>query len=378
MRRVGLYIHIPFCRIRCSYCSFVIHPWRERLAERYRDALIAEIESFAAALPSPVLAETIYFGGGTPSLVPASHIEAILAACRRAFAVDPGCEITLEANPGTIAREKAESYRRLGVNRVSLGAQSFDDAELASVGRDHTGADVRETLALLASCGISNCNLDLIAGLPGQSAAGWMSNLAAASGLAPAHISVYMIELDAKAPLYHEIARGRAALPEDDAVAEWYLRTLDELEDCGYVQYEISNFARPDLQSRHNLKYWLREPVLGFGVGSHSFDGAARYANVASVDAYLSAVERGQSPVEWRRDLGASEGVEEALFLGLRLRRGVDWRALRAGFSTERASRCDAALEELRAEGLVEPCGAGLRLTRRGMLLSNEVFQVFV
>jgi len=372
--RAGIYIHIPFCRIRCSYCTFVIHPWRQDLVERYRDAVVAEIESSS----SSGAVDTIYFGGGTPSLVPVAHLEAMLAACRSAFEIEPGCEITVEANPGSISSAAAQQYRELGVNRISLGAQSFDQGELDGVGRDHTAADVERTVELLRAGGIANCNLDLIPGLPGQSDESWRTSLQRACRLAPAHLSLYMLELDARAPLFHAASSGRTVLPDDDCVAERYVDALETLRQHGYDQYEISNFARPGFESRHNLKYWLRAPVLGFGVGSHSFDGSARYANVSDLRRYLDALESGQSPVEWRRPIDAGEGIEEALFLGLRLRRGIDWGALRGVCQPERRDRYDAALEELRGQGLLEGEEAALRLTQRGMLLSNEVFQAFI
>jgi oxygen-independent coproporphyrinogen-3 oxidase len=373
-KRAGIYIHVPFCRIRCSYCTFVIHPWREDLAERYRDAVVAEIASSS----SSAAVDTIYFGGGTPSLVPVEHLEAMLAACRSAFEIEPGCEITLEANPGSISAAAANQYRELGVNRVSLGAQSFDQDELDGVGRDHTAADVEHTVQLLRECGIANCSLDLIPGLPGQTDASWRETLQRACRLAPAHLSLYMLELDARAPLFHAAASGRTPLPDDDRVADRYVQALETLRAHGYEQYEISNFARPGFESRHNMKYWLRAPVLAFGVGSHSFDGSARYANVADLRRYLEALESGESAVEWRRPIDAGEGIEETLFLGLRLRRGIDWGALRSVCQPERKVRYDAALEELRGQGLLEGEEGALRLTRRGMLLSNEVFQAFI
>jgi oxygen-independent coproporphyrinogen-3 oxidase len=374
----GVYIHIPFCRTKCNYCHFVIRPWKRASAERYHKALLQELDAFFARCWWTDEADSIYFGGGTPSLVPVEHIAEILAACRRRFPVSADCEISLESNPGTLTADKAAAYREMGINRVSIGAQSFDDLELVTIGRDHTGNQVDESVAQLRESGIRDVNIDIMLGLPGQTEEHWRRNLERTSALAPDHISVYMLDLDERSPLYHHIAKGRCTVPDDDLISNLYLRTLRHFADCGYEQYEISNFAFPGHHCRHNLKYWLREPVLGFGVGSHSYDGQFRYANYSSMNAYLQAVESGKSPVEWRERVESSQALEETLFLGLRLNRGVDWQGLRQNYDLRELEAYESSLREMSASGLLEWKDCVIRLTTRGMLLSNEVFQRFV
>jgi len=377
--KIGVYVHVPFCISKCGYCSFVSRPWNEALADRYWRAVVREMNGFAAAPPLVThQVDSLFLGGGTPSVLPAEHIAAIVDASRRNFAVLPSCEISLEANPGTLTREKLLRYRSLGVNRISLGAQSFSDTELAAIGRIHGVGQIVSSFVLLRECGFDNVSLDLILGLPDQTEQRWLANLERAVALRPNHLSVYMLEMHPELPLYRAVHSGACRIPEEDAVADWYLRTLDYLENDGYAQYEISNFALPGCECRHNLKYWLREPVLAFGAAGHSHDGTARYANVASLETYLNRVEDGRSPVEWRESLGAEREFEEMLFLGLRLRRGLDWEAVRHGAPSGRLAACEAILQEMAAAGFVEWHDARVRLTRRGMLLSNEVFQQFV
>lgn len=374
----GVYIHIPFCRSKCNYCSFISRPWDEPLAEKYWRAVVQELQAFFSRNPASEIADSIFFGGGTPSLVPADHIAQILTSCRELFEVSANCEITLEANPGTLTPKKTEDYLAMGINRISMGAQTFSNQELVAIGRIHTSDEVAESMALLRATGFENINLDLILGLPGQSREQWQANLEQLVERAPAHVSVYMLELDPKAPLYHTVAKGLAQVPDEDSMADWYLQTLEYFSSHGYGQYEISNFARPDFECRHNLKYWQREPVLGFGVGSHSFDGRARYANHAKLETYLRSLEDGHSPIDWRQPVSNDEGLQETLFLGLRLNRGLDWKKIRTEFGTADLVGIESSLDSMCAEGLLEWKDSSIHLTRRGMLLSNEVFQQFI
>jgi oxygen-independent coproporphyrinogen-3 oxidase len=368
---------MPFCETRCNYCSFVTRPWRAEAAERYWRAVVAELEAvLGASTPAPAV-DTLYFGGGTPSLVPPEQLAAILDACRRLVDLGPESEVTLEANPEDISPEKADAFRQLGFNRVSLGAESFDDGELRAIGRVHDSARTAEAVAMLRHRGFDNLNLDLIAGLPGQTETSWAAGLERLVALAPDHASIYMLELDDRAPLRHLVERGALELPDDDAVADRYLGMRARLGAAGYLPYEISNFARAGFESRHNLKYWRRQPVLGFGVGSHSFDGRARYANLSSLERYLAAVEAGRSPIEWRREITAREALEERLFLGLRLAAGLDC-AGPPGALVPELEPFAATLDRLEADGLLERDAGRMRLTPRGILLSNEIFEQFV
>jgi oxygen-independent coproporphyrinogen-3 oxidase len=265
------------------------------------------------------------------------------------------------------------------VNRVSIGAQSFSDIELANISRIHTAADIEECIATFRRRGFENLNLDLMLGLPGQSAASWQRNLESLVRLTPTHVSIYMLDLDdKKTALYQEIERGRVQTPHEDWVSDWYLETISFLSKCGYDQYEISNFAQTGFCSRHNLKYWLCQPVLGFGLGSHSYDGAARYANCSRFEEYLQRVESSLSAVEWRQELNGLQQLQESLFLGLRLNKGVNLSHLKARFGNEHLRRYETAIAMMCDDGLVELKGSQMRLTTRGMLLSNEVFQQFV
>ncbi len=374
----GIYIHIPFCRTKCNYCHFVVRPWKAASAGRYHRALMLEIERVFSENQLAEEVNTIYFGGGTPSLVPSGYIAEILDACARFCRISPDCEISLEANPGTVTAGKAAAYRSMGINRLSVGAQSFDDDELASIGRDHTGVQVDECVSLLRQSGIENVNLDIMLGLPGQTQRSWERDLERTAAIAPTHVSVYMLDLDERSPLYHQVARGRRVVPEEDLISDLYLHTRAFLAPLGYGQYEISNFALAGCRCRHNLKYWQREPVLGFGVGSHSYDGRYRYANHSNMNAYLMAVESDKSPVEWRVPVEEAQALEETLFLGLRLNQGINWDRVSQQYDPGRLKSYEHSLREMCALGLLEWQDPVIRLTPRGMLLSNEVFQNFV
>jgi oxygen-independent coproporphyrinogen-3 oxidase len=373
----GLYIHIPFCQAKCSYCNFLSVPLEKSLVESYTRALGRELQR----MPMDAIGrriDTIYFGGGTPSLFPVAGLAQILSACREVFDIAPGCEITLEGNPGTIDAENARGYFELGVNRMSIGAQSFHDSELAVIGRIHSSSQIGESLSFLRNEGIDNINLDLILGLPYQSRESWITSLERSTDLGPTHISVYMLEMAPHVPLQRAVETGNAVLPEEDDIAGWYLDTIDFLSRADFHQYEISNFCRSGFPCRHNLKYWRREPVLGVGLGSHSFDGSRRYANIKSLPNYLDAIESGRSPVDWSEAVDDRRGLEERLFLGLRLRMGLDWDTIEGNFDPVRVGKCKTMLRRMTEEGLVEEKENFFRLTPRGMLISNEVFQEFM
>jgi len=381
MAAAGCYLHIPFCARKCAYCHFLSFPFDEKTEARYMNAILSELRFFAARPEDMPTVDSIYLGGGTPSLIPAEHIADILDECRRVFPVAAGCEITLEANPGTVSPEKASAYRSAGVNRVSLGAQSFSNAELQTVGRIHSAEQITDSLNILSGAGFDNISLDLMLGLPEQTAESWRAALRAAVSFPVRHISVYMLDLDEPSRLPALVAGGKALLPDEDLVAGLYAETIDFLGSHGLNQYEISNFARDGSASRHNLKYWRRTPVYGFGPGSHSFDGRFRYANASGIDDYCSRVESGLSPDAWRSELTGTQALEETFFLGLRLTEGVDLRNVAsdfkdaaAGFLAERKK----ALEEFCDGGLLYIDSSRMRLTEKGMLLSNEVLELFV
>lgn len=380
MNHAGVYIHIPFCRSRCSYCDFATGMYESNLAERYVRTLIREIEEWAE-VGSPFAVDTIFFGGGTPSLLAPAQIARILKAVRDRFDVRDGAEVTIELNPGdggTSAAARLETirdFRRLGINRASFGAQTFDDRELKQLGRTHSAGDITSTFHQLREAGFKNINFDLIAGLPGQTMAGWERNLTAAVKLRPEHLSLYLLDVHEGTPLADQIKRGLRPKPDDDLAAEMYRIMIDEVCAAGYEHYEISNFCRPGFESRHNTKYWTGHPYYGFGCSAHSYDGnRRRWSNERDPAVYAALIEANKSPIVERTDLNQEDARSESIFLGLRLMRGLNLAEYRARFGTDLRDEYDADLRRLRDAGLIETDGRLMRLTRRGALLSNEVF----
>ena len=374
----GLYFHIPFCRSRCSYCHFVSLPFESAVAIRYANAMLRELEHYAGTGSKIGAVDSIYFGGGTPSILEPNKILEILRLCRDGFRVTDDCEISIEANPGTISKENVQIYRGGGINRVSIGAQSFSEEELSAAGRIHSPGMIIDALSQLKKNGFDNINLDLMLGLPGQTRQSWKNNLDRVVALGIPHVSVYMLDLDEPCPMRTRVEEGVVNLPEEDLISDLYLETVEFFAAHEYQQYEISNFARPGYASRHNLKYWKRNPVYGFGLGSHSFDGMTRWANTTQMDLFLAAAENGQSPRAWQEPIDADRALQETLFLGLRMAEGVDWDDIRRRFGAQKASKYEAALEEWLHKGLAEKVGVKVRLLPSGMLISNEIFQQFV
>jgi oxygen-independent coproporphyrinogen III oxidase len=381
----GVYLHIPFCKSRCSYCDFATDVWhRADVVQRYANALCREIEGgnpnggerTSERMRSPGIlpaghfsacVDTIYLGGGTPSLLNPKQVEQILQSVRARFEVANNSEVTMEMNPATVTAGSLESYRGLGVNRASFGVQTFNDKHLKLLARGHDANDARQTLRLLRDAGFTNISFDLIAGLPGQTVDDWKENLAEAVAMQPEHLSLYLLEIHEGTPLAEQIKSGRRPVPDEDIAAEMYEIMIDTLADAGYEQYEISNFARPGFESRHNTKYWRLMPVYGFGVSAHSFDGQQRYSNERDTAKYVSKIERGESAEVSRERVDRSS---ESVFLGLRLTAGIDIGEL----DTELAAK----LPDLERDGLIETANQRLKLTRRGMLFSNEVFAEFI
>jgi oxygen-independent coproporphyrinogen III oxidase len=380
----GIYLHLPFCKSRCSYCDFATDVYKNaETVVRYVNALCREISDFRfqisdskSQIQNPKFQiETVYFGGGTPSLLTPPQLEQILSAIHKKFSVISDAEITMEMNPATMTLETVREYRTLGVNRASFGAQTFDDAELKRLGRRHTAADVRETIELLRRANFENVSFDLIAGLPRQTLQDWERNLDEALNLRPEHLSLYLLEIHEGTPLAEQIRSKRQPLPDEDLAGAMYELMLDKVSAEGYAQYEISNFALPGFESRHNSKYWLCEPVFAFGVSAHSFDGTSRWANERDTNAYVSLIESNQSPIVFDEEIDLTA---ELIFLGLRLTRGIDLGFYERKFGVNLLLKYAADLDRLYALGLIEVVGTRLRLTRKGMIYSNEVFAVFV
>ncbi len=380
MISAGIYIHIPFCRSRCSYCDFATGIYEGTLAERYVEALVKEIVSWQD-IESPTAIDTVYFGGGTPSLLSASQIEVILGAIHTRFAIkaEADVEVTMEMNPGTVTPALLDEFHRLGINRASFEAQTFDDRELARLGRSHTAQDTRQTFNYLRDAGFDNVSFDLIAGLPGQTLEGWERNLDEALALGPEHLSFYLLEVHEGTPLAEHIRRGMQPQPDDDLAAQMYELMLDRASSAGYEHYEISNLCLPGFESRHNTKYWTGAPYYGFGCSAHSYDGSfRRWSNERDVARYTGLIQRDASPVVERIKLSKHQARAEALFLGLRMMQGVDLKRHQLQFGADPRDSHKAELARFREAGLIEYDGDLIKLTRSGTLLSNEVFSAFV
>ena len=391
---LGIYLAVPFCRSKCSFCNFASQVYAPGIYAEYATLLAREIALTAAASDSTGCdrrrVDSIYWGGGTPSLLPPPALAAILGALGEHFQFEPNCEHTMEVAPGTLTPELLDLLPRLSppVNRISLGVQSFQDEETRAVGRLHRRSTVVDDIARLRAAGIANFNLDLIAGLPHQTPASWRESLDLALEQEPPHLSVYMLEVDDDSRLGHELLAGGVRyhahlVPDDDAIADAYELAWERLAAAGRPGYEISNFAQPGAESRHNLKYWTRRPYLGFGVDAHSFvetPTPVRYANPDTLTAYCEPLRQGRLPRGAAAPVSARAAAEEFLFLGLRLARGLSREAIAAaaapvaGYAEWLEPRFQAQL----AAGLIEEHEGRIALTPRGRLLSNRVFAEFL
>jgi len=376
---LGLYLHIPFCSSICNYCNFNRGLFDAAVKERYVRALEREIRLAGDGSD----ADTVFFGGGTPSLLEPQEIGRLIDACRNGFDLADGAEITLETNPETSTPERMEQFRAAGVNRMSFGVQSFRDEELRRLGRLHSAGRAREAVREARGAGFDNVSLDLMMWLPQQGRDDWRTSVEGLIEVDPEHASLYLLELYPNAPLKEDMARaGWSQAPDEDA-AEMYLWSLDRLDRAGYRQYEISSVARPGRQSRHNLKYWQDGEWLGFGCGAHSTRGGVRWKNVSSTGEYISRLGEARTPAPLgilteRREMAPQERLEDALFTGLRLTEGVDLAAFGRRYGVDIWAVYGNALQRFVEEHLVLRDGTRLRLTRQGMLIANEILQVFV
>jgi oxygen-independent coproporphyrinogen-3 oxidase len=391
---VSLYVHIPFCQSKCSYCDFNSYAGLESLIPSYVGALLAEMGLWREPTQQMNVV-TVFLGGGTPSLLPLAEVERITTALHQRFRLAADAEVSFEANPGTIDRPYLEELRSLEVNRLSLGVQSFHDDELATLGRIHTAAEAREAYDTARQAGFDNVNLDLIYGLPRQTMTAWQHTVREAIALRPEHLSLYALTVEEGTPLADAVARGRLPPPDADLAADMYLWAEDTLATAGYQQYEISNWAFPDRQCRHNLAYWLNEPYLGLGAGAHSCFGGFRFANVKDPRRYIALVEEsakgdacpaeGLAPfltglrhIAFAEQMTPARAMAETVVLGLRLVEGLRLEEFRGRFDQDLMSVYGAQVEELEALGLLERSDGCLRLTASARLLGNEAFQRFL
>jgi oxygen-independent coproporphyrinogen-3 oxidase len=381
---LGLYIQVPFCQTKCTYCNFhtgVVSPAR---FAPYVSAVQTEIREYQTRLASARIelpglfsslgVDTVYFGGGTPSLLDPAHLAAILNSIRETFRTEL-CEVTLEADPETVEAAKAEAWTAAGINRISLGVQAFSDVELKAAGRMHRRSDVYRAVPILRSAGITSISFDLIAGLPHQTRESWLNSLGELIRLSPEHVSIYLLEVDEGSRLGSELLAGgtkysASAVPSDEIMAECYDFARTHLAGAGYEQYEISNFAKPGFASRHNRKYWRRDPYLGFGAGAHSFSGAQRWANVPDAASYVRTVALGRTPAGELENISTEQALDEELFLGLRQLEGIDLARLERTYGT----RLEPRFAPLEASGLIERVGSVARLAPDRLTISNEAF----
>ncbi|HWW86273.1 MAG TPA: radical SAM family heme chaperone HemW [Vicinamibacterales bacterium] len=381
---LGLYIHIPFCSAICNYCNFNRGLFDAGLKARYVEALIEEIRRSGDSCGYSVFdgngppADTIYFGGGTPSLLEPNEVARIIDCCRSVFTVAADAEMTLEANPETVTSERIAGFRDAGINRISFGVQSFRDEELRRLSRLHDAERARQAVAEARTAGLTNVSLDLMMWLPQQRLESWLESVDAAIELSPEHLSLYLLEVYPNAPLKDEMARAGWSLAPDDDAAEMYLTAMERLEAAGYEQYEISNVSRPGRQSRHNLKYWTDGEWVGFGCGAHSTRGHVRWKNVSSTTEYIDRVGRQEPTGTEVRRLTDRERLGDALFTGLRLNEGIDLGAIERRYGVDVWQRDRADLEPFVSAGYLVHDPGRLRLTRAGMLLAHEVMAVFV
>ena len=389
---IGLYLHVPFCETKCPYCDFNTYSGIEDQIPGYVRAVENELRGWGNLLSRPPV-RTIFLGGGTPSYLPADDIESILITIRQSYEVDDAAEITMECNPGDVTPERAASWIASGINRISMGAQSFDDGLLKLLGRRHTAVEARNAFQTLRGSGFLNQSLDLMYGLPHQSLEQWTDSLDTALALNPDHISLYGLQIEKGTPLAVDVETGRYPVPDDDLAADMYEEAQRMLAARGFAQYEISNWSKPGMESQHNLIYWRNEPFLGVGPGAHSWIAGQRFANLKSPRRYVAVVADEYGPADpdpvmaMRMPAGPVEQVDvttpaidvaETMMMGMRLNQGVGKSRFKERFGKNLGDVFPDEINRLLGIGLIEVTDDAVRLSERGRLLGNEVFAEFI
>jgi oxygen-independent coproporphyrinogen-3 oxidase len=377
MRQLSVYVHVPFCRSKCRYCAFNSYAGLAHLHEPYVEALRTEIAAAGRQQGHPQVA-TVYIGGGTPTTLATGLLGGILQACGEHFVLLEDGEITVEANPGTLTPSCLLMLRQLGVTRLSLGVQSFSDDMLALMGRVHSGGEAREAFYLARQAGFNNINLDLIYSLPTQTFGQWGVDLSGALALQPEHLSLYCLSVEEGTPLARMLAVGALPTPDADVGAGLYSLAEERLDQAGYSHYELSNWAKPGYECRHNLAYWRNASYLGFGAGAHSFHEGRRWHNVAAPEEYVGLLHAGESPIAGSEEIGIGLEMTETMIMGLRLCEGVSFRDFEERFRRSLVTVFGDEMKRLVGQGLLDVNGNGLRLTQQGRLLGNEVFEAFL
>lgn len=382
MGRLGIYIHIPFCQKKCNYCDFLSAPSRKQGEQkRYVEALGREIQREAKGYEG-YRADTLFFGGGTPSLLQEDELERLMAALREGFQIEADAEITMEVNPGTVSRAKLECYRRLGINRLSIGLQSADDEELKELGRIHSWQDFLTTWQAVRECGFTNVNVDLMSALPGQTKEGYENTLMKVLALRPEHISAYSLIIEEETPFYSRFGSGgeeAGRLPDEEEERLMYERTGELLLEHGYERYEISNYSRPGFSCKHNIGYWTGKEYLGLGLGASSLIAHRRFSRERNLTAYIDKVMAEEGTVVWQESLSRQEEMAEFMFLGLRLTQGISLEEFKERFGTGSEEKYGKQIEGLIQKGLLyTPTEGRLALTKKGVDVSNQVFLEFL
>lgn len=370
-----LYLHIPFCARKCAYCDFLSFPQGEAVQAAYAERLIEQIKTAGAGFRDTTV-DTVFVGGGTPSILPSGQIRRILTAVHENFKLAPDAEISMEVNPGTVTKEKLDDYRKAGINRLSFGLQSAKNEELQALGRIHTYEEFLESYRMARECGFSNINVDLMSALPGQTVESWLETLKQVIGLKPEHISAYSLIIEEGTPFFEKYGedRGEGILPDEDSEREMYHKTKELLREYGYERYEISNYAKPGKECRHNIGYWTGVPYLGLGLGASSYVNGVRFCGTGNLESYLNG------------DFGKYEEIfltekdmqEEFFFVGLRLVKGVSLKKFKEQFGISAEEVYPGLLEKLIKEGGAEICGEYFRLTEYGMDVSNYIMAQFL
>lgn len=382
MEKIGLYIHVPFCNSKCTYCDFTSFvpkaSERNQIIDQYFDALHTEFNQYIQN-GYKFSVESIYFGGGTPSSVPASHIETMLTLIKSKCTLTDDCEITLEVNPGTITRESAIQYKNSGINRISMGLQTTSNSLLKTIGRTHDFETFQASYKLLRDIGFDNISLDLMFGLPGQSMASLRESMQEIIRLNPEHASIYSLKVESGTPMAKMLEKGLIKLPDEDMEREMYHTIIDVMESYGFYQYEISNFSKPGMASKHNLIYWHNQPYLGLGLSAHSKLNSVRFANTNDFETYLSIIgHKNRSIRVEETKIDTLEDLFETIILGLRLNEGLDIEKLNQAYQIDFEQKYHSVLEKLKLYELIETEGQVVKLTQKGMDLSNQVFGAFM
>ncbi len=377
MTKTGLYIHVPFCSSKCNYCDFNSYAGRLDVAQSYFDALKKEIELYYNTMRYNII-DTIFIGGGTPSCVNQNYINEVLTLCKIKFNISESCEISIESNPGTLDIEKLNTYRRSGINRISIGLQAYQSKLLKYLGRRHSKEDFIASVELAKKAGFININADVIFGIPGQTMKDWAKTLKVLVGLDITHISAYSLKIEEGTRFGDMLENGELTQVEDELDRNMYHYAIDYLKENGFMQYELSNFAKEGYECKHNLTYWKCVDYLGLGAGAHSLLEGERFSNKYTIEKYINAIEKGLKPVEERYQMEYSDRISEYMFLGLRLNQGVNNSEFKKLFDQDMFNVYEESFKELQHKKLIEICGESVSLTRLGLDLANQVFVKFV